>query len=218
MNTNTTSQSMVDELMGQLQGAPMQQMAQQLGASGQQIQSAVGAALPLLLGALGNNAAQPQGAAALFGALQRDHIPSAPQGLGGLGDLLGSVLGGAGGGSRSGAGGLGDGAAILGHILGGNQQRAESQLGQATGLGNNAGQLLAMLAPMVMAFLANRVQSGNLDATALGQTLGRERAQVQQQGGLGGGLLGGLLDQNGDGRLDAGDLLKLGAGLLGGRL
>lgn len=217
MNTNTTPQSMVDELMAQLQGAPMQQMAQQLGASGQQVQSAVGAALPLLLGALGNNAAQPQGAAALFGALQRDHIPAAPQGLGGLGDLLGSVLGGAGGGSRSGAGGLGDGAAILGHILGGNQQRAESQLGQATGLGNNAGQLLAMLAPMVMAFLANRVQSGNLDATALGQTLGRERAQVQQQGGLGGGLLGSLLDQNGDGQFDAGDLLKLGAGLLGGR-
>ena len=214
-----TPQSMVDELMGQLQGAPMQQMAQQLGANSQQIQSAVGAALPLLLGALGNNAAQPQGAAALFGALQRDHTPAAPQGLGGLGDLLGSVLGGASGGSvgAGGLGGLGNGAAILGHILGGNQQRAESQLGQATGLGNNAGQLLAMLAPIVMSFLANRVQAGNLDASSLGQTLGRERAQTQQQGGLGGGLLGSLLDQNGDGQLDAGDLLKLGAGLLGGR-
>jgi len=219
MNTTTPSQqSMVDELMAQLQGAPMQQMAQQLGASGQQIQSAVGAALPLLLGALGNNAAQPQGAAALLGALQRDHMPSAtPQGLGGLGDLgglLGGLLGGRGG--KSGAG-LGDGAAILGHILGGNRQQTENQLGQATGLGNNAGQLLAMLAPIVMSFLANRVQSGNLDATTLGQTLGRERAQVQQQGGLVGDLLGSLLDQNGDGRLDAGDLFKLGAGLLGGR-
>ncbi|MFT4241537.1 MAG: DUF937 domain-containing protein [Acidovorax sp.] len=209
-----TQQSMVDDLLGQLQGAPMQQMAQQLGADTQQIQSAVGAALPLLLGALGHNASQPQGAAALFGALERDHSQAMPQGLGGLGDLLGSVLGG-GGGSRS--GGLGDGAAILGHILGGNRQRAESQLGQATGLGANAGQLLAMLAPIVMAYLANHVKSGNLDASALGQTLGQERAQVQQQGGLGGGLLGSLLDQNGDGQLDAGDLFKLGAGLLGGR-
>ena len=217
----TPSQSMVDDLMAQLQGAPMQQMAQQLGASSTQMQSAVGAALPLLLGALGNNAAQPQGAAALLAALQRDHMPSAtPQGLGGLGDLggLGGLLGGllGGGGGKSGAG-LGDGAAILGHILGGNRQQTENQLGQATGLGNNAGQLLAMLAPIVMSFLANRVQSGNLDATTLGQTLGRERAQVQQQGGLGGDLLGSLLDQNGDGRLDAGDLFKLGAGLLGGR-
>ena len=214
----TAPQSMVDELMAQLRGAPMQQMAQQLGANNQQIESAVGAALPLLLGALGHNAAQPQGAAALFGALQRDHAPAAPQGLGamgGLGDLLGGMLGGAGG--RSGAGGLGDGAAILGHILGGNQQRAESHLGQATGLGNNAGQLLAMLAPLVMSFLANRVQAGNLDAASLGQSLGQERAQVQQQGGLGGGLLGSLLDQNGDGQLDASDLLKLGAGFLGGR-
>ena len=216
MNHDTTpSQSMVDDLMAQLQGAPMQQMAQQLGASSTQMQSAVGAALPLLLGALGNNAAQPQGAAALLAALQRDHMPSAtPQGLGDLGGLLGGLLGG--GGGKSGAG-LGDGAAILGHILGGNRQQTENQLGQATGLGNNAGQLLAMLAPIVMSFLANRVQSGNLDATTLGQTLGRERAQVQQQGGLGGDLLGSLLDQNGDGKLDAGDLFKLGAGPLGGR-
>ena len=216
MNHDTTpSQSMVDDLMAQLQGAPMQQMAQQLGASSTQMQSAVGAALPLLLGALGNNAAQPQGAAALLAALQRDHMPSAtPQGLGDLGGLLGGLLGG--GGGKSGAG-LGDGAAILGHILGGNRQQTENQLGQATGLGNNAGQLLAMLAPIVMSFLANRVQSGNLDATTLGQTLGRERTQAQQQGGLGGDLLGSLLDQNGDGKLDAGDLFKLGAGLLGGR-
>ena len=221
----TAPQSMADELMAQLQGAPMQQMAQQLGASSQQIQSAVGAALPLLLGALVQNAAQPQGAAALFNALERDHGQATPQGLGslgGLGDLLGAVLGGAGTAPGRGAGGglgggLGDGAAILGHILGGNRQQAESQLGQATGLGNGAGQLLAMLAPMVMAYLANRVKAGNMDASALSQTLGQEHAHVRQQGGLGGGLLGSLLDQNGDGKLDAGDLLKLGASLLGGR-
>lgn len=201
---NTAPQSMAEELMAQLKGAPMQQMALQLGTNNQQMQSAIGAALPLLLGALERNAAQPQGADALFGALQRDHSTGS-----GLGDLLGSLLGG--GAPRT------DGAAILGHILGGNRQNAETQLGQATGMGPNAGALLSMLAPIVMAFLAKRVQSGNLDASALSQTLGRERAQVQQQGGLGGGLLGSLLDQNGDGKFDAGDLLKLGAGLLGGR-
>jgi len=70
---------------------------------------------------------------------------------------------------------------------------------------------------MVMAYLANRVKAGNMDASALGQTLGQEHAQARQQGGLGGGLLGSLLDQNGDGKLDAGDLFKLGASLLGGR-
>ena len=212
----TAPQSMADDLLAQLQGAPMQQMAQQLGASSQQIQSAVGAALPLLLGALGQNATQPQDAAALFNALEHDHGQATPQGLGGLGDLLGAVLGGAGAAPGRGAGGgLGDGAAILGQIFGGNRQQAENQLGQATGLGSSAGQLLAMLAPMVMAYLANRVKAGNMDASALGQTRGQEHAL--QQGGLGGGLLGSLLDQNGDGKLDAGDLLQLGASLLGGR-
>lgn len=211
-------QSLVSDLMAQLQGAPMQQMAQQLGANSQQIQSAVSAALPLLLGALGNNAAKPQGAAELFGALQRDHSAAMPQGLGGLGDLLGSVLGGGAQPSASSASNpLGGGAAILGHIFGNNRQQAETGLGQATGLGNNAGQLLTMLAPIVMAFLANRVKAGNMDASTLGQTLEQERAQVQQQGGLGGGLLGSLLDQNGDGKLDMGDLFKLGSSFLNKR-
>ncbi|MDH1704076.1 DUF937 domain-containing protein [Comamonas terrigena] len=207
------SPSLVDELMSQLQGAPMQQMAQQLGTDTAQTQSAVGAALPLLLGALGQNAAQPQGAADLLGALQRDHSAAVPQGLGGLGDLLGSVLGGA----QGGGAGLGGGADILGHIFGGNQQRAEAGLGQATGLGGNAGNLLQMLAPIVMAFLASRVQSGGLDAGGLGQALGQERERAQAQGGLGGGLLGSLLDQDGDGQVGMGDLFKIGGALLGGR-
>jgi hypothetical protein len=197
--------SLATELMAQLQGAPLQQMAQQLGASPAQTQDAVGAALPLLLGTLGRNAAQPQGAMDLFGALQRDHS-GAPD----LGDLLGSLLGGGGGGQT-------DGAAILGHIFGGQQQRAEAGLGQATGLGANAGQLLQMLAPIVMAFLAKRLQSGGMDAGGLGQVLGQERARVQQQGGLGGGLLGSLLDQDGDGEVGLGDLLKMGGSLLDGR-
>ncbi|HBP04040.1 MAG TPA: calcium-binding protein, partial [Stenotrophomonas sp.] len=43
------------------------------------------------------------------------------------------------------------------------------------------------------------------------------KQQVQQQGGLAGGLLGSLLDQDGDGQLGVGDLLKLGGNLLGGK-
>ena len=205
--------SLTEELLSQLQGAPLQQIADQLGTNPSQAQSAVSAALPMLLGALGRNAAQPQGAADLFGALQRDHVGRAA-GSGGLGDLLGSVLGGMGGG---GAGGAADGASILGHILGGNQQRAEAGLGQATGLGANAGQLLQILAPIVMAFLAQCAQAGGMDAGGLGAVLGREQAQVRQQGGVGGDLLGSLLDQDGDGQVGLGDLIKIGGGLLGGR-
>ena len=210
--TSSSFSSLADELMAQLQGAPLQQLAQQLGTGTEQTQEAVGTALPLLFGAMGQNAAQPQGAQALLGALQRDHGASGGFDLGGL---LGSLLG---GGTAAGQGGSAtDGAAILGHIFGGSQQRAEDGLGQATGLGGNAGQLLKLLAPIVMAFLAQRVSSGGMNAGSLGQTLGQERERLQQQGGLGGGLLGSLLDQDGDGQLGMGDLLKAGGSLFGGR-
>lgn len=221
--------SLTDELMGQLQGAPMQGLAQQLGLDSVQTEQAVGVALPMLFGALGQNSAQPQGAADLFGALQRDHTSA--NGTMDLGGLLGGLLGGAGGGAGAagglggllggllggGGGGAGAGGSILGNIFGGQQQQAESQLGQATGLGGNSGQLLAMLAPLVMSFLANRVQSQGMGANDLGSALGQERSQIQSQGGMAGGILGSLLDQNGDGKLDVGDLFKLGGSLLGGR-
>lgn len=239
--------SMVDELLAQLQGAPIQQMAQSLGQSEAQTQQAVQAAVPMMLGALGNNAQSAGGASALFEALQRDHAGTGTGagpdlggllgsllggggagaqagGLGGLGGMLGSVLGGAlGGGAPTGSAagaaspaGL-DGVSILGHIFGGQQDQATANLGQATGLGANAGSLLKMLAPLVMSFLAQRVMSGGLNSSQLGNALGEEKAQVQQQGGLGGGLLGSLLDQNGDGKLDVSDLMKIGGSLLGGK-
>ncbi|MBA0446193.1 DUF937 domain-containing protein [Stenotrophomonas maltophilia] len=197
--------SLTDELLAKLQGAPLQQVSQQLGISDTQASGAIGAALPLLMGALGNNASQPQGAQALLGALQNNH-----SGLD-LGNVLGSVLGG-GGGAAS------DGAGILGHIFGGSQQKVETGLAQATQLDSGrTSQLLQILAPIVMAFLAQRLGGGQADAGSLSQALGQEKQQVQQQGGLAGGLLGSLLDQDGDGQLGVGDLLKIGGSLLGGK-
>lgn len=202
-----SNQSLTDELFSQLQGAPLQQLSQQLGVGPTQAAGAISAALPFLMGALGKNAAEPQGAQALFGALQRDHA-----GLD-LGSVLGAVLGGGSAPTQN------DGGAILGHIFGGNQPRAEASLGQATGLGGDkAGMLMKMLAPIVLSFLAQRfVGQGNGSASGLSQVLGQERQAVQQQGGLGGGLLGAVLDQDGDSQLGLGDLLKIGGGLLGGK-
>ncbi|MBL8262974.1 MAG: DUF937 domain-containing protein [Xanthomonadaceae bacterium] len=212
--------TMTQDLLAQLDGAPLQQISRQLGIDQDQAAGAVGAALPLLMGALGKNASQPQGAEALFGALQKDHA-----GGGGIGDLLGAVLGGAQ--SRQ-----TDGAGVLGHIFGGQQARAEQSLGAATGLGGDrAGQLMKILAPIVMAYLAKRMFSGNdggsgqsmglggggnPTADILGAVLGQEQQQVRQQGGIGGGLLGAVLDKDGDGDVDLSDVLKLGGGLFGG--
>lgn len=205
--------SIVDELLGQLQGPLLGQIAGQLGTDNSQTQNAITAAIPMIVGALGRNAQTPQGADDLFGALQRDHVPAA----GGvdLGGLLGSLLG---GGAAMAPARQMDGGGILGHIFGGAQPRAEAGLGQATGIGSDkSAQLLKILAPIVMAFLAKKVMAGGMNSGSLGGMLGQERAQVQQQGGLGGTLMNAVLDQDSDGQVGLGDLLKMGATFLGGR-
>ena len=204
------------DLASRLEGAPTQQIAQQLGISPAQASAAIGAALPLLLGAMGRNASQPQGAQALFGALQNDHA-----GLD-IGSVLGSVLGGG-----------GQGGQILGHVFGDRQPRAEQAVGQATGIGNDkANMLLRWLAPIAMAYLAKRLfdhrqatapatpvptANGTVPSPAspqvLSDVLGQEAAHAQQHGG---GLLGAVLDRDGDGHVDFNDLLKAGGAVLGG--
>lgn len=216
--------SLTHDLAAQLQGQPAQRMAQQLGVDPATMQSAIGAALPLLIGALGRNASNPQGAQDLFGALQRDHA-----GAGSIGDVLGAVLGG-------GQGRQANGAGILEHVLGGRQPRAEQAVGQATGIGQDkANMLLRWLAPIVLAYLAKRMFE-NRQATdgglslpqdqsttraptpeVLGDILGQETRRVEQQDGPLGSVLGRVLDRDGDGDTDFGDLLKIGGSILGGQ-
>ena len=199
MNTQSLAATLFQQLQ---QGQGLQQVSQQLGVEPAQATTAVQSALPLLLGALGQNASSPQGAQSLLNALQRDHAPTAA-GSGGfdLGGILGAVLGGTGGQASNGSG-------ILGHVFGGQSPQAAELLGRKTGLDTGqSSQLLTLLAPIVMSFLAQRfAQQGN--AGELGQALGGERSS---------GGLGGLLDQDGDGTFGLSDVVKLGTGLLGKR-
>lgn len=203
-----TQPNLTEQLLAQLQGAPLQQVSQQLGLAPEQAQGAVATALPLLMGALGRNAQQPEGAQALLGALQRDHAPGSGGGMD-LGGLLGAVLGG-------GASPQTDGAGILGHIFGARAPQAANGLGQATGLDSGkSGQLLQILAPIVLSFLAQRfLGGGNANAGQVSQVLGQEQQQARADSSVS-GLLGSVLDQDGDGELGVGDLMKLGSGLFG---
>jgi hypothetical protein len=201
-------------------------MSRQLGTSPQQTERAIEAALPLLLGQLARNSAQPQGAQALQQALANDHAQVDLGGLlgavlggqggqsgqgGGLGEALGGLLGG--GAARHG-GALGDGAAILGHIFGQRQRRVANSVGQLGGMnGQQSGRLLQMLAPIVMALLARAMQNRGGSASGLGQVLDSEKRGIEQRGA--GGLLGSVLDRDGDGDVDLSDLMRNGQ-LLGG--
>lgn len=233
-----SDQSLSQQLFSQLQGEPMQKIAQQLGTSTEQASSAVSQALPLMMGALGNQAQQggqgAAGIASMLGALGGGQGGSQAGSLGGLlggsgnaaggglagalGGLVGSVLGGgqsAGNtASSTSAGNAGD---LLATVFG-NQgsARAAEGLGQSTGLGTQgAGNLLGMLLPIVMSFLSQRFLQGGNGTQQLDQALANERQQLNNQGA--GGALASLLDQNGDGKLDMNDLVKLGSSLLGGK-
>ena len=232
----------LDSLLGQLGPDTISRMAAQLGATPQQTQSAIQAALPMLMGAMQRNASTPQGADALHRAVTRDHQGVDLGGLlggllggargagGGFGDLLGggaggglggrmgAVMGAMGGGQPQGAqrSPLDNGAAILGHVFGQAQPRAAAGVARASGLDSGAAaKLMAMLAPMLMGTLGQATQKQGLDAGGLSDLLGQVTRGL---GGQGGGVpkaVGSLLDSDGDGDVDAQDLLAAGSKLFG---
>ena len=191
------------ELLGQqIDDKAIQNISQQVGASPEATSRAVSGALPMLVTALANNASSGQGANALASALDRDHD----------GSILDDVAGFLGGG---GGGGGGVGGAILGHILGGRQGNAEQALGKMSGLeSGQIGQILTMLAPLVMGALSRQKQQNGIDAGGLGDLLAGERRQAEKAAPDAMGVLGSLLDSNNDGNVGD-DLARLGMGVLG---
>lgn len=207
--------SLLDLIQGSLDPRALSQLGAQIGATPQQAAGAVQAALPVLLGALQRNAASPEGATALGGALDRDHDGSV------LNDVAGFF------GQAATASDL----RSLGHIFGGRGEAVTGAVSKATGLaGSQVTQLLAQLAPLVLAALARaRVSAPSGGGAArsgggLGELLGGAMGHLQSANSGLGGLLGSLLDANGDGSV-ADDILQKGlggggglGGLLGGLL
>jgi hypothetical protein len=176
----------------------MDQIGRQLGARPEQTQQAIAAALPLLLGALGRNSSQPQGAASLADAVARDHDGSI------LDDLSGFL----------GQGNTSPGNAILKHVLGSRRQTVERGLGQVSGLqGQSASTLLSLLAPIVMGALGKARSSASLDSGGLSRLVQKEASSSAPSGQL--GSLLSLLDSDHDGQVSD-DIARIGSQLLGG--
>lgn len=186
-----------DMIVQQIGNSGARMVADKLGVPESVARMAISAALPMILGGLGRNASNPEGASALAGAIDRDHDGGI------LGDVLGSL-----GNQRE----MDDGAAILGHILGNKQNNAQHALGQSTGLNDSqSADLMKMLAPVVMGQLGQTKREQGLDASGLADLLGQEKQVSDER--LGG--MAGLLDMDGDGDVTD-DMMKLGSSLLGG--
>lgn len=191
--------SLLNLISGQLSGSTLSTLARQVGADPEATSKAVSTALPMLVGALARNAQKPEGAAALAGALDRDHDGSI------LNDLGGFLSGGS-------AATAGD--AILRHVLGGRQTSVVSGLSQTTGLDTSLiGKLLPLLAPIVLGALGKAKREEGLDARALAGKLGGERKQAENGMPQLGGLLQ-MLDADGDGDVTK-EVIGLGSKLFG---
>ncbi|MCB0476149.1 MAG: DUF937 domain-containing protein [Flavobacteriaceae bacterium] len=162
------------------------------GSTGQDTQktnSVLTMALPVLMKAMQRNAATPEGASGLLGALSGKHDGSI---LDNLGDLFG--------------GGVdqevtNDGSKILGHVLGSKQQGVEQVIGQKAGIdAGSVANILKVAAPILMGVLGKQARQNNVNSPS-------------QLDGLLGGLLGGsstkheqsflekILDADGDGSI-----------------
>lgn len=183
-------------LANQLDERTIQQISAQLGVDDQRTQQAINAAVPLLLGALGRNAAANNTEAqSLTNALQRDH----------QGSILDNIPA-----AVTDTTTLQDGSAILGHVLGAKRDNVETGISKVSGLDQNStGQLLTMLAPVVMGALGKMQQQQNLDAGGVTNLLDKERQETEP-------ALGGfarLLDLDGDGEITD-DIINIGSKLL----
>ncbi len=200
-------ENLMDLLEGQLSEGMIDQLSQQLGGADKQAtQIAAQGAISTLMAALSKNASTPEGASALANALDNDHDGS-------ILDNLGGMLGGSAPRDPQYTRAL-NGAGILKHVLGGKQSGVVDMLSKMSGLGGDkAGNLLTMLAPMVMGMLGRQKKQSGLDAGGLAQILSNTvrsgSAQRQEMG-----LVGKLLDQDGDGSV-MDDLAGMGMKMFG---
>ena len=136
----------------------LEQLGSSVGVDREKTQQVAQEALPALLGALQQNAANPDGAKALDKALE-DHKDDQ------VDDILGFLK----------TVDTNDGAKMLQHIFGQQKETVQTNLAQKAGVGNNQVlDLLTQLAPLVLGALGNqKKQENKLDLTnMIGSVLG----------------------------------------------
>ena len=179
---------LIDGIKQQLSEDRVQRISNRMGTDPARTRAAIDEAVPMLLGALGAEAQDPDAAPGLQRALAEDHN-------GALLDQLDDYLDGNVSGRQA------DGTGILNHVLGDRRPQAEQALASKTGLDlSSIGPLLATLAPIVMNMLGRRQQhsGGGLGLDdLLGSVLGggsastSRRSQSQGIDDLLGSMLGG---------------------------
>jgi hypothetical protein len=186
--------SLLEMLQQRLGGQAVDNISRQIGADPGTTGNAIDAALPLLLTAVARNAGKADTSESLARAVSEDHDGSI------LDDVPGYLN----------QAHSGPGAGILRHVLGGRQQSVQTGLSQTTGLdAGKMGQLLTMLAPLVMGAIGRAKRENQLDTNGLSTMLTGEQERLKESAPGVMGALGRFLDQDNDGSVldDVGGML-----------
>jgi hypothetical protein len=201
--------TLLDDLSTQLQGNRLTEMSRQLGADEASTSKAISMALPMLIGGLASEAGTATGAQSLNRALDEDHD-------GTLLDNVSTLFGPTTGTADVAVPRALNGAGILGHIFGGKREPVQQGIGRASGLDTQQiGRLMAMLAPLVMAYLGRRKRQAGATASDIGSELQAERKEIERRapdlGGILGQVFGGAQDRPGI----ADDIARMAPSVLG---
>jgi len=179
----------LDLLQGPVGQMIIEGASSQLGQDTNKTQSAMSAAIPMLMGALKKNASDPSAASGLMEALLNKHD----------GSLLDNVMDIFGGGNVN-EEVVEDGDKILGHVLGEKKEVVATALSKQSGIDmGSAMNILKMAAPIVMGMLGKQTRekqvSNPTDLTnIIGSMLGGSK-EVEQHSSI----IEQLLDADGDG-------------------
>lgn len=186
--------SILEQISGMLGDNELDQISQKIGADKSQTQNAIASALPALLGGLSRKA-DADDAEDTFGQWDNDNDD-------GMLDNVSNFFGGS---NES------RGEGMLSQIFGNKRERVEQTVGKSSGLtGGQSGMLMKMLAPMVMGSLFRQKKQQNMSSGGLFDLIRGENKQVEQKSG---GMIGRMLDQDGDGDFDLGDIGKMAMGM-----
>lgn len=164
-------------------------------------QSALSAALPVLIGALAKNSSKEEGAKALDTALEKDHDGSVL-------DDVGSFVSGA-------LSGEGPGAGILKHVLGAKRPEVEDKVAKKSGIdAADVSKILVTVAPLILGALGKKKKEEGLDAKAVAQKLAADK-EVAKEKVDEPSFFESFFDTDKDGDVGVDDIAKTAAPVLG---
>lgn len=189
-------ENLLNTILSHVDDQSLQSISQKANTSPDQAKHALSNAVPILMNALAKNSRDPEGAASLQQAIQKDHDGS-------ILDNLGSFFN-----NPDTANGPG----ILKHVLGPKQQDAAEYISKDSGVSeSSAHKILEFAAPLVMGFLGRNSAGGGM---GIGNLLSSFMNSQNQENPQSQSFLQKLFDKDHDGDI-MDDLKEKGESLLG---